>query len=353
MINRQIELFVPGRLALAGDHSDWAGGHRRQNSKLEKGYVIVAQTNQVTKARVRGLEERILVVHSTESDEVLRIPMEEKALASVADEGGFFSYICGVAHCIVQSFDKHIQGLGIDNYETTLPVKKGLSSSASICVLTARALNQIYDLRLTKRAEMEYAYQGEIMTPSRCGRQDQACAFEKPVLMTFDGDRIGVEELRVGKDLYMVIVDLCSEKNTRQILTDLHNSFPFARAGNPHDEQVQKYLGPINKQIVLSIKQAIEEGDAEKVGHFMKESQQGYDEYLIPRCAELRAPKLHRVLEYSPIQSLIYGGRWVGSGGDGCAQLLAKGEEEQKELIKILEHSDLEVKCYELNVKAN
>lgn len=54
MDEKEIELFVPGRLCLFGEHSDWAGGHRWQNSKIEKGYTIVAQTNQGTYARERG-----------------------------------------------------------------------------------------------------------------------------------------------------------------------------------------------------------------------------------------------------------------------------------------------------------
>lgn len=52
---------------------------------------------------------------------------------------------------------------------TTLPLKKGLSSSAALCVLVARAFNRAYGLRLTTRGEMQYAYDGERMTPSQVG----------------------------------------------------------------------------------------------------------------------------------------------------------------------------------------
>ena len=31
-----MKLFVPGRICLFGEHSDWAGGHRRTNAELEK-----------------------------------------------------------------------------------------------------------------------------------------------------------------------------------------------------------------------------------------------------------------------------------------------------------------------------
>lgn len=46
------------------------------------------------------------------------------------------------------------------------------------------------------RGEMDLAYHGEITTPSQCGRMDQCCAFgPRPVLMTFDGDRLDCDEL--------------------------------------------------------------------------------------------------------------------------------------------------------------
>jgi MoaE-MoaD fusion protein len=37
-----VKIFVPGRVCLLGEHSDWAGGHRRINSqKPEDGAVVV------------------------------------------------------------------------------------------------------------------------------------------------------------------------------------------------------------------------------------------------------------------------------------------------------------------------
>jgi mevalonate kinase len=62
----------------------------------------------------------------------------------------------------------HVRGIAIDNYKTDLPIKKGLSPSAAICVLTARAFDRVYDLKMTIRGEMELAYQGEITkSPAR------------------------------------------------------------------------------------------------------------------------------------------------------------------------------------------
>ncbi len=32
-----MKIFVPGRICLVGEHSDWAGGYRRINAQIEKG----------------------------------------------------------------------------------------------------------------------------------------------------------------------------------------------------------------------------------------------------------------------------------------------------------------------------
>ena len=41
MSRKEVDLFVPGRLCLFGEHTDWAGMYRSVNSALEKGEAIV------------------------------------------------------------------------------------------------------------------------------------------------------------------------------------------------------------------------------------------------------------------------------------------------------------------------
>jgi galactokinase len=45
----------------------------------------------------------------------------------------FWRYVACVAYLVF--LEHEVGGLSIDNYKTTLPVKKGLSSSAAVCVL--------------------------------------------------------------------------------------------------------------------------------------------------------------------------------------------------------------------------
>ncbi len=347
-----MKIFVPGRVCLFGEHSDWAGGHRRINSELEKGYTLITGTDQGIYAEVKP-HPTSLVLTSTSPEGERRgpyeIPMEPRALLEEAQRGGFWSYIAGVAYQILTNY--HVRGLVIDNYKTDLPMKKGLSSSAAICVLTARAFNRVYDLKLTTRGEMEIAYQGEITTPSRCGRMDQGCAFgNRPILMTYDGDRLDVIELRVPRDLYLVIVDLNAQKDTMEILARLNRAYPFAE--NEIERGVQELLGPINKRVVHQAVEALEAGDAERLGALMSEAQAFFDRYATPACPEeLTAPVLHRVLSYEPLKPHIWGGKGIGSQGDGSAQFIARSQADQQAVIEIIER-DLKMTCLPLTLRA-
>ena len=346
--NEEISLFVPGRLCLFGEHSDWAGGHRRQNSEIEKGYTIIAPTNQGTYAKARKLDEKKLAVKSTLDDKVFEIDMEKKKLLRESRKESLFSHIAGTAYQILVHYN-NIHGLEINNYKTDLPIKKGLSSSASICVLTARAFNNLYGIGLTKEGEMDLAYRGETTTPSRCGRMDQACAFNEPILISYDADLIEIKPLEVGEDIHMLIVDLRKEKNTRKILAELNKGFPFPTSDL--EKKKHEYLGKINKDIVFKAVEYIKEGNAEKLGKLMNKAQEKFDAYLAPACPEeLIAPKLHSVLYYSRLRPHIYGGKGVGSQGDGTAQLICKSKEDKEKAKEILE-SELDVECLDLDLK--
>jgi UTP-glucose-1-phosphate uridylyltransferase len=229
-------------------------------------------------------------------------------------------------------------------------VKKGLSSSAAICVLVARAFNHIYDLKLTVRGEMELAYMGEITTPSRCGRMDQGCAFgNRPVLMVFDGDRLDTIELQVEDEMHFVVVDLGAEKDTMEILNRLNRCYPFAE--NDLERGVQELLGPINKRVTQQAVELLTNSQGEELGKLMGEAQAFFDRYATPVCPEeLTSPVLHRVLEHPPLKPHIWGGKGVGSQGDGTAQFIAKSLADQQAVIEILER-DLGVECLELTLR--
>jgi UTP-glucose-1-phosphate uridylyltransferase/mevalonate kinase len=345
-----LELFVPGRLCLFGEHTDWAGKYRTMNADIVPGASIVTGIEQGIYAEVE--KSPIFEMHS-EAPEIKEVwqdfscRMNEQELKNVAKSGSFFSYCAGVASYMLEWY--HVGGVKITLKRMTLPMKSGLSSSAAICVLVARAFNQIYKLNLNTMGEMNIAYVGELRTASRCGRLDQACAFGvKPNLMTFDGDEVEVKTLNVKKHLYWVFADLCAEKDTIKILRDLNKGYPFA--SNEMEEREQKALGEDNQKIISLAIEYMAKGDAEALGKLMTGAQTLFDTAVAPMCPdELASPKLHEVLNDPIIQPLVYGGKGVGSQGDGSIQFLAKDIECQKKLIDYLNNQGM--KAYPLTLK--
>ena len=128
------------------------------NSSIEEGFCIVCGTEQGLFARVRR-HPTAIILRSTDERGVsttAELPLDTRELRLLACAGGFFSYAAGVAYQLL--IHNEVQGIEIDNYRTTLPLKKGLSSSAAFCVLVARAWNRAYDLKYSVRGEMELAY---------------------------------------------------------------------------------------------------------------------------------------------------------------------------------------------------
>jgi len=181
---------------------------------------------------------------------------------------------------------------------------------------------------------------------------DQGCAFGgRPVLMTFDGDHLETAELHAGRDIHMVIVDLHADKDTMLILERLNRCYPFA--ANQIQKGVHKLLGPTNRRIVGQAVEALQKGDAERLGTLMAEAQAAFDRYVLPACPEqLTAPALHHVLHYEPLLPHIWGGKGIGSQGDGAAQLVARSEADQHTLVEIVER-DLRMSCLKLTVRAS
>ena len=344
-----IKLFVPGRLCLFGEHTDWAGHYRTMNADIAPGAAIVTGIEQGIYAEVE--KSSLFEVQSTAPEmdaqwQDFACRMDEQELKRIAKAGSFFCYCAGVASYMLEWYK--VGGVRIKITAMTLPMKSGLSSSAAICVLVARAFNLLYNLNLNTLGEMNIAYVGELRTASRCGRLDQACAFGvKPNLMTFDGDEVEVQALNVKKTLHWVFADLCAEKDTVRILRDLNRGYPFA--SNEMEEREHQALGELNQEIVDRAIKYMAEGKVEELGALMTEAEALFDSHVAPMCPEeLTSPKLHAVLGDPKIQPLVWGGKGVGSHGDGSVQFLARSAEAQQQLTDYLNSQGM--KAYTLTI---
>lgn len=346
----KISLFVPGRLCLFGEHSDWAGLLRVFNADITPGASIVTGIEQGIYADVEK-HEKFIVRNESETLKDTWFDFESSMhageLKETAASDSYFAYVAGVTSYVNENY--HVGGIKVTITEMTLPIKSGLSSSAAICVLVARAFNQLYGLNMSTLGEMSVAFKGEQRTKSRCGRLDQACAFgTAPVLMTFDGEDIDVERLVVNKPLYWVFANLNGDKDTIKILADLNKCYPFAQ--NDTEKGVHSALGPDNQAIIAKAIKYMKSGNVKKLGELMTEAQDLFDNKVaLASPDELKAPKLHTILNDSKIKDLTYGGKGVGSQGDGSVQFLAKDNKCQEELINYLTSKGLT--AYPLTIK--
>ena len=342
-------LFVPGRLCLFGEHSDWAGAYRTTHPEIAPGRCLVTGTDQ-------GLHAEVAPSAAVELETVLpdggragpvRLPATVDALDATARAGGFFSYAAGVAAEVIARHGT--AGVRVVVRANDLPVGKGLSSSAAICVLVARAFDRAYGLGLTIRDEMALAWAGERRAGSQCGLMDQVCAYGRRVtLLEFDGDTVDVAPLAVGGTVPLLVVDLRRGKDTRRILADLNACYPSSPGATATG--VREALGPGNARTVERASAALVAGDAAALGALMTEAQAVFDAYVAPACAELAAPRLHAVLAHPAVRELAWGGKGVGSQGDGCAQLVARGLAERTALAERLAR-DLDVACLPLTLE--
>jgi galactokinase len=354
-MSSEVSLFVPGRVCLLGEHTDWAANYRNANGAIPEGQCIVYGTSCGLHATARTTADgsfhfrSAVVVGSSaladnEPDEFI-CSMNAEALSAVAADGGFYSYACGTAAVVMDRYAARIApgvGVSVNVYKVDLPMKKGLSSSAACCVLVARAFSELFHLQLSTEEEMDVAYLGELKTPSRCGRMDQCCAYgRRGVLMTFDGSSgARAEAIHCGKTFFFVVADLNASKDTKKILADLNAAYPHPQS--PLHQGVHTFLGEVSQSQVQKAIQALHDGDAVALGAVLSETQRYFREHMEGQCpSELSAPRLYAVLQHPRVLAHSLGGKGVGSQGDGTVQFVCANETEQDALFEVLGSAEL------------
>ena len=346
--DQDVPLFVPGRLCLFGEHSDWAAQYG-----LHSGYCLVIGTDQGLSAVARRAEGFVMTTQLCDSygrptgrTRQMSCPWQgETILGAAKDQGEFFRYGAGVAYQMMSQ--AKVRG-GIDLHVTSqdLPLRKGVSSSAAVCILVAKAFDAVYELGLFPHELMELAYRGERLTGSQCGRMDQACIYGKtPVLLTFQRSAdIRVEPVFPGGEIPMFFVDLAGRKDTVKILADLQDAYL-------REQALQRALGPENERIIRAAYRALLAGDAERLGALMTEAQQLFDECIAPSSPdELASPLLHEVLGMAGLGEHVYGGKGVGSQGDGTAQFVARSASDRDAAVGKITEARPDMRCFPLTI---
>src|SRR4051812_15795367 len=126
---QQYIFFSPGRVNLIGEHIDYNGGLVMPCAITFGTFVLVALNN-----------EGVFRFRSLNFEDKAEIPLQE-GYTRLGEE--WFNYPLGVINYFLKD-GRQIQGLDL-LYYGDIPIGSGLSSSASIEVVTAYMLNEIFN----------------------------------------------------------------------------------------------------------------------------------------------------------------------------------------------------------------
>lgn len=153
--------FAPGRVNLIGEHTDYNGGH-----------VFPCALSIGTTAIVRKRSDRMIHFYSTNFMNlgVIKVSLD-KLVNDQADD--WANYPKGVIAILEQHGYKLDSGFDV-LYEGAIPNGAGLSSSASIEVVTAIMLNELYSLGIDRISLVKMCQQAENeFIGVSCGIMDQ------------------------------------------------------------------------------------------------------------------------------------------------------------------------------------
>lgn len=327
--------FSPGRVNLIGEHIDYNGG-------LVMPCAITFGTYLLTSPN----EDGVFRFRSLNFDEKQDVPLQ----ASYEKVGeNWFNFPIGVIDSFIKE-NHELNGLDMLFYGD-IPIGSGLSSSASIEVVTAFALNDIFKsgyskldlVKLSKSVENNFI-------GVNCGIMDQfAVAFgEKNKALMLNCDTLDYEAVDSNLGDYVLAIintnkprKLAESKYNERVeecqtaLTALQQELNINHLCDIDAETLQKYQHLITDAFVLKrAKHVIEENDRVKLAakalanndlaKFGKLMYASHDS--LRDLYEVSGIELDTVAEYSKTNPDVAGARMTGAGFGGCAIALVKGD---------------------------
>lgn len=330
--------FAPGRVNLIGEHTDYNGGH-----------VFPCALTIGTYGVVRKREDRVLRFYSMNFEQlgVITSSLDELKPDPAAD---WTNYPKGVIWAFGEKGMPITQGMDLLLYGN-IPNGSGLSSSASVEVLTGYILKDLYGCQVTNQdIALIGQYSENKFNGVNCGIMDQfAIAMGKKDHAIFL-DTATLEYTYapiVLKDAKIVIS--CSNKkrglgdskyNERRAecekaLEELQQFAGIKSLGELSEEEFEKYKGAIKdedrkkrakhavyeNQRTIHAVEALKNGDIEQFGKLMNESHVSLrDDY------EVTGIELDTLAEEAWKVDGVIGSRMTGAGFGGCSVSIVKND---------------------------
>lgn len=330
--------FTPGRVNLIGEHIDYNGG-----------VVLPAAITLGTTLCMAPNDDQVFRFKTLNYPETQTVALSDNY---EKDGKGWFNYPLGIINQL-SAEGKKIQGFDF-LFHGDIPVSSGLSSSASIEVLTAYALNDFLDLGYNRLelALLAQKVENEFIGVN-CGIMDQfAVAYgekDKAILLNCDTLKHIIVDCKLGnynlaiintnksRDLadskYNERVEECSQAlqalNTEITLHNLCELTAAKLALHKHlitDPTIldrATHVVTENDRVHFAAK-ALNEENLEEFGRLMYASHQSLKELY-----EVSGKELDTIVDFCKEYPHVIGARMTGAGFGGCAiALLEKGYEE-------------------------
>jgi len=335
IFNKEAEkaYFSPGRVNLIGEHIDYNGG-LVMPCAITFGTYVLAATNDDNVFRFRSLN----------FEDKLDIPLQ----ADYKKTGeSWFNYPLGIIDYFLKD-DQQLQGLDF-LYYGDIPISSGLSSSASIEVVTAYALNDLFNCGYTKLELVQLSKQVEnVFIGVACGIMDQfAVAFgekDKALMLNCDTLEYNAVNTNLG-DYVLAIINtnkprkLAESKYNERVqecqaaLKALQQELDIQHLCDINSDTFQQHQHLITNEVILKrAKHVIKENDRVKLaanalagGDLAAFGQLMYASHdSLKNLYEVSGKELDAIVEYSKTNPDVAGARMTGAGFGGCAIALVK-----------------------------
>ncbi|MGF7145783.1 galactokinase [Anaerotaenia torta] len=330
--------FAPGRVNLIGEHTDYNGGHVFPCA-LTIGTYAVARKRNDNKLRFYSLNfEHLGVIESCLEG------LESKK------EDNWANYPKGVIWALEKKGYSITSGMDV-LYFGNIPNASGLSSSASLEVLTGFILKNLFGLELTNtEIALISQYAENNFNGVNCGIMDQfAVAMGKKDHAIFlDTADLSFEYAPLALGNARIVIMNTNKKrglgdskyNERRsecesALRDLQKVLPAASLGELTEEQFEEHQTAIQKPVerkrakhavyenqrTIKAVEALKQNDLGLFGKLMIASHESlrYD-------YEVTGVELDTIVEAALKQDGVIGARMTGAGFGGCAVSIVKEE---------------------------
>jgi len=325
--------FSPGRVNLIGEHSDYNGG-LVMPCAIEFGtYLLVAKNN-----------DSVLRFRSLNFEDSLDVAVQND-YSKTGEK--WFNYPLGIVEYFLK--DGHpLAGLDLLFYGD-IPISSGLSSSASIEVVTAFALNVLFKSGYDKLSLVKLSKDVENnFIGVNCGIMDQfAVAFgENNKALMLDCDTLAYQAVDSNLGEYVLAIvntnkprKLAESKYNERVrecqtaLADLKAELDINNLCDIDPETFEQYKYLITDQLIYKrAKHVIDEnGRVKMAAKVLSENNLAeFGRLMYASHASLRdlyevsGKELDTVVEYSKSNPNVAGSRMTGAGFGGCAIALVR-----------------------------